>query len=987
MLNFPKLEEDILRYWQENEIFKKTLAKDSPKGSFTFYEGPPTANGKPGLHHVLARAFKDLIPRFKTMQGFLVERKAGWDTHGLPVEIQVEKELKISGKPEIEKYGIKEFNQKCKQSVWQYQEEWEKLTQRIGFWLDLEHPYVTYHKDYIESLWYIFKKIYERDLLYQGHKVVPHCPRCGTALSSHEVAQGYKEVTEPSVYVKFKVRQGNEFVKAGDYILSWTTTPWTLPGNVALAVGPKIDYVVIRKATKSGLARVNPKEKIDPTHYNIKIGIENFILAKQIFEQWPDRGDCEVLKEFKGEDLVGLEYEPLFAGAIPKDAENYSNAFKVYPADFVTTEDGTGIVHTAVMYGEDDYNLGTAVGLPKYHTVDEAGKFIIDFPGLTGKFVKNKEAEEAVINHLKQSGLFFASVDYTHDYPFCWRCSTPLLYYAKNSWFIKMSALSQDLIKENQTINWIPEYIKNGRFGEWLTGVKDWAISRERYWGTPLPIWVCQQCGQIDVIGSYDELGDKVEDDFDKLELLRYEFDPHRPYIDEYQWPCKCGGIIKRVPEVADCWFDSGSMPFAQHHYPFENKEKVDSFAYYPADFICEAIDQTRGWFYTLLAVGILLDKGAPYKNVICLGHINDASGQKMSKSKGNIVDPWEVINKWGADALRFHLYTVNQPGESKNFDLKNVAEVVKKNFLILFNVLTFYKIYAVAGKLPETLPESKNILDQWIAAKLNQLVVGVTGNLEQYNIFSAGRSISEFINELSTWYLRRSRDRFKSDDERDKQLAIDTLGFVLLTVAKVMAPFTPFVAEQLYKEVGGTKESVHLESWPDAKGEKAKSKILEQMDVVRKIVELALAKRDEAAIKVRQVLSRLTVTGAELLAEFSELIKDEVNIKAVVYQKGQSLSVELDTSLTQDLKEEGLYRELVRTVNQMRKEAGLTINDKVEIYYHSDSAMVNKVINQFKEELIRNTLSKGIIEGRQDGGLISKETEVNGEKIIIALK
>ncbi|MDP2587119.1 MAG: isoleucine--tRNA ligase [Candidatus Komeilibacteria bacterium] len=977
MLNFPKLEEEILDFWKQQDIFKKTLKKESPRGPFTFYEGPPTANGKPGIHHVLARAFKDLIPRFKTMQGFLVERKAGWDTHGLPVELQVEKALKISGKPEIEKYGVEEFNKQCKQSVWQYQEEWEKLTQRIGFWLDLENPYVTYHKDYIESLWYIFKKIYERGLLYQGHKVVPHCPRCGTALSSHEVAQGYKEVTEPSVYVKFKVKTGNSFVKKGDYILSWTTTPWTLPGNVALAVGEKIDYVKVYVPGEGAEA----SEKLSASSVKMQILSDNYyILAKSLAQQV--LGDYKIVSEFKGRDLIGLEYEPLFPGAIPVETENYQNAFKVYPADFVTTSDGTGVVHTAVMYGEDDYNLGTAVSLPKHHTVDEAGKFIIDFPGLTGKFVKNKEAEETVINHLKQNGLFFSSVDYTHDYPFCWRCSTPLLYYAKNSWFIKMSALSQDLIKENQAINWIPEHIKNGRFGEWLAGVKDWAISRERYWGTPLPIWVCADCQTIKVIGSYQELAEATG----LSKPTEKDFDPHKPYIDEYKLKCSCGGQMSRVKEVADCWFDSGSMPLAQFHYPFENKEKVDSHSYYPADYICEAIDQTRGWFYTLLAVGVLMAKGAPYKNVICLGHINDAQGQKMSKSKGNIVDPWEVINQWGADALRFHLYTVNQPGESKNFDIKNVAEVVKKNFLILFNVLTFYKTYATTGQLPEKSSQSKNVLDQWIIAKLNQLLVSVTENLEQYNIFSAGRSISEFINELSTWYLRRSRDRFKSDDEQDKQAAIDTLGFVLLTVAKVMAPFTPFVAEELYQQLGGQKESVHLEDWP-ASSTKFDEKILSNMEIVRKIVELALAKRDEAGIKVRQILAELKVKGAKLTDEFSDLIKDEVNIKEVVYKKGESVLVELDTTLTDELKAEGLFRELVRTVNQLRKEAGLTINDKVEIYYQSQSAMVNKVINLFKNELLKNTLSKSVLEGGLDNSLISKEVEINGEKVTISLK
>ena len=964
MFNFPEIEERILKFWNEKDIFNKTLAKKAPKGDFVFYEGPPTANGKPGLHHVLARAFKDLIPRFKTMQGYLVERKAGWDTHGLPVELEVEKKLKISGKPEIEKYGIAEFNEQCQLSVWQYKEEWEKLTERIGFWLDLEHPYVTYHKEYVESLWWIFKEVHRRGYLYQGHKVVPQCPRCGTALSSHEVAQGYKEVTEPSIYVKFKIKTGNQYIKVGDYILSWTTTPWTLPGNVALAVGKDIDYILTEDKENG----------------------ERYILSEdsysKILKYYPEeeKHNYNPIK-IKGKDLLGVEYEPLFPGAIPSDVENYQNVFKVYPADFVTIGDGTGIVHTAVMYGEDDYQLGGQVGLPKFHTVDENGNFNSSVKKWAGQFVKNKEVEAGIVDDLKDRGLFFKQVDYTHDYPFCWRCDTPLLYYAKDSWFFAVSKLQKDLIKENQKINWVPEHIKAGRFGEWLATVKDWAISRERYWGTPLPIWQCEKCEEIKVIGSFAELHQETGCPL----IIQDDFNPHRPYIDEYKLKCKCGADMWRVPEVADCWFDSGSMPLAQYHYPFENKKKVDAKNYYPADFIAEAIDQTRGWFYTLLAVGVLLGKGAPYKNVICLGHLNDVHGKKMSKSKGNMVDPWEVINKWGADALRFHLYTVNAPGEAKNFDIKNVATVVKKNFMILFNVLSFYQTYQQASGKEEKV-KSNNVLDGWILARLSQLIKTVTGNLEEYNVFTAGRALTEFIDDLSTWYLRRSRDRFKGEDEADKHQAILTLGHCLLTLAKLLAPFTPLVAEELYQKLGGHKESVHLEDWPTAG--KVDDKILRQMVEVRKIVEGALAARDEAGIKVRQPLSKLEIPEYKLSDELLQLVKDEVNIKEVeVNKKLAAGQVRLDSSLTDELKEEGLFRELVRTVNQLRKEAGLTINEQVVIDYQTDSEAVERAVGKFRAELLKNTISRELARQKSGDYLIEKEAEVNGEKVWLGLK
>lgn len=933
---FPKLEEKILKFWKEKNIFKKTLEKDSPKGDFIFYEGPPTANGRPGIHHVLARAFKDAIPRFKTMQGYHVPRKAGWDTHGLPVELQVEKEIGISGKPDIEKFGVEEFNKKCKESVWIYKEEWEKLTERIAFWLDLENPYITYSNDYIETLWWIIKDIYKKGLLYSGYKVVPHCPRCGTSLSSHEVAQGYKEVEEESVFVKFKIKgEGNT------YILSWTTTPWTLPGNVALAVGKDINYS------------------------KIKVKDEYYILATELIDEVIE-DDYEIVDKMRGENLVGIEYEPLFPGAIdPGDKK----AWYIATADFVTVDEGTGIVHIAVMYGVDDYDLGDQIDLPKVHTVDEEGKFMPSVTKWAGKFVKKPEVTKGIIKDLQDRNLLFKEMPYKHDYPFCWRCDTPLLYYAKNSWFIKMSALREDLIAENQKINWVPEHIKNGRFGEWLDGVKDWAISRERYWGTPIPIWRCEKCKELKVIGSYEELskeaGIKIDD----------KFDPHKPFIDEIRLKCNsCGGEMRRTRAVMDCWFDAGSMPFAQDHYPFENKEKIDSGKGYPAEFISEAIDQTRGWFYTLLAIGVALGKGVSYKNVICLGHINDKEGKKMSKSKGNVIDPWKVINQYGADALRFHLYTINQPGEAKNFDIKDVGDVLRKNFIILWNVLSFYQMYAGENisRQIDKIGKSTNILDQWAISLLNKLIKDVTDDLENYHETEAARRISEFINDLSTWYVRRSRDRFKFEDQ-DKEAAVDTLYYSLLTLSKLLAPFTPIIAEAIYQELEGGKESVHIEDWPEIGEEN--NEVLDNMIKVRKLVESVLAARDEAGIKVRQPLGELYI-AEKLGNEYLEILKDEVNIKEIIVVATDQLpkgdkwlekeQLSLNIEITNELKKEGFIRELSRHISMLRKSGKLTIEDKVDLFYETADKLTIEAIEEYKEKLKKDTLCNNITAGKE---------------------
>ncbi|MFH1111855.1 MAG: isoleucine--tRNA ligase [Patescibacteria group bacterium] len=975
MIKFPELEEMILDFWKKNNIFQKSLQKEAPQGRFVFFEGPPTANGKPGLHHVLARAFKDLIPRYKTMQGYQVERKAGWDTQGLPVELQVEKELKFKGKPDIEKYGVKEFNEHCREDVWKYKADWEKLTERIGFWLDLEHPYVTYENYYIESLWCIFKQVWEAGLLYKDYKVLPHCPRCGTALSSHEVALGYKRVTEPSVYIKFKVKTGQ---KIGDsttddktYILSWTTTPWTLPGNVALAVGANVTYIKVKLqdeyviAAKERLADILVRKNVRPD-----IKRDN------------GRGSHPVEEEIKGENLVGLAYEPLFD---IKPLQN-NKSHRVYAADFVTTTDGTGVVHTAVMYGEDDFNLGTEVGLPKYHTVDENGNFTKEVEKWAGKFVKNKEVEEEIVEDLKNRGLLFKQEMYTHDYPFCWRCSTPLLYYAKPSWFIKMSELREEMKQANEKINWYPEHIKHGRFGEWLEGAKDWAISRERYWGTPLPLWVCDKCGEIKCVGSFGELAKLSQDKNLESRIKNQEFDPHRPLVDEITWSCKCGGTIKRVPEVADCWFDSGSMPFAQWGYPHLSGSQEQLTNSYPADFISEAIDQTRGWFYTLLAVATLLKKSGaikeipPYKNVICLGHINDKYGQKMSKSKGNIVDPWEVINKFGADALRFHLYTGNQPGEPKKFDLQAVEEVVKRTFLILMNILTFYELYnnkEAAGQEPKV----KQLMDRWVLAILQKTINEVTGHLDKYEITEAGRDIAAFITDLSTWYVRRSRDRFKSDDNNE---AIQTLGYVLHILARLMAPFTPFIAEELYQRVKGNKESVHLEDWPASQDlSKEQILLLFQMSKLRQVVELALGRRAESKIKVRQPLRSLKVAGMELSDDFKKILAEEVNVLEVATTKEDSLSCELDTKLDDELKNMGLVREFIHQVNALRKQQGLTINDWVVLKINVDKS-IKEVLERYQDLVLKGTLSKSL--NFTEGVVYNYKLDISGVLINIDL-
>jgi len=947
-VSFPAEEEKILSFWRKKKIFRKSLAKNESKKRFVFFEGPPTANAAPGLHHVLARAFKDLFPRYKTMQGFWVERKAGWDTHGLPVEIALEKELGINNKEGIEKFGVAKFNALAKKRVWKFKRDWEKLTERMGFWLDLQHPYITYEPSYIETLWWIIKQAWNDDLLYRGYKVVPHCPRCGTALSSHEVAQGYREIEEDSVFVKFKVKN-----KPRTYILAWTTTPWTLPGNVALAVDAKISYV---EASKNG---------------------ERFILAQKLAKSI--LGPCRIVKRFKGRDLVGLEYEPLFPGAIPPSAKNYENAFKIYPADFVTTDEGTGVVHTAVMYGEDDHRLGKNVGLPEVHTVNEAGHFLPAVKKWAGKFVKDKEVEKGIVTDLKKRGLLFKTMPYRHDYPFCWRCGTPLLYYAKNSWFLRMSSLRPRLIKNNQQINWLPNYLKEGRFGEWLSEVKDWAFSRERYWGTPLPIWESKSGKRI-CVGSFAELRKLAKNK--RLVSKFGGFDPHRPFVDKIIL-MKDGEEYRRVPEVVDVWFDSGSMPFAQWHYPFQNKVSIDRGLSFPADFIAEAIDQTRGWFYTLLAVSTVLGKGTPYKNVISLGLVMDAKGQKMSKSKGNAVDPWQIINEFGIDALRWYFYTINRPGMTKNFDVRGVREVVQRFLLTLWNVYTFFVTYA---RLDDFRPRKnfrpKDVLDCWILAKLNLLIAQTTASLEKYEVKAAGDALEIFVDELSNWYVRRSRRRFwKSKNDADKLSAYQTLYVVLITLSKLLAPFMPFVSENIYLNLRqkGEPLSVHLTDWPRA--EKADAKVVDLMQKTRELVEIGLNQREKAGLKIRQPLSEFKIALRSLPQEYRALIADELNVKKVTSGK----TTKLITKLTPLLKQEGLARELVRFIQIMRKRAGFKVEDRVALGVEGKGW--GKVLEKFGPYIAREVLAVSFKDSRIEAPGAVEKIKLNGYDVKISLK
>jgi isoleucyl-tRNA synthetase len=937
--SFPELEKDILKFWEENKIFEKSLEKTKNGDKFIFYEGPPTANGKPGIHHVLARSFKDIICRYKTMRGFYVGRRAGWDTHGLPVEIQVEKELGISGKNEIEKYGIEKFNQKCKESVWRYKKDWEDLTKRMGFWIDLKNPYVTYENSYIESVWGLLKQIWDKGLIYKGFKSVPWCPRCETALSSHEVAQGYKNIEDQSVYVKFEIRNPKSEIKKR-YFLIWTTTPWTLPGNIALAVGEEIDYV------------------------EVETGEERYLLAKDLIGKILGK-DTKIIKEFKGKELVGQKYEPIFDNSkyIQKKGKN---DFQIWGADFVTTNEGTGVVHIAPAFGEEDLNLQKKKGFSLPLTVDANGSMLYDIG--KDKFVKDADAD--IKKDLKNRGLLFKEDVIRHEYPFCWRCDSPLIYYARDSWFIEMSKLQERLIENNEKITWIPEYIKKGRFGEWLEEVKDWALSRERYWGTPLPIWECE-CGEKIMVGSVEELK--------KLAIKEYSLtDLHKPDIDEVEIKCpKCGKQGKRVKDVIDCWFDAGGMPFASGEYPKN----------YPADYIAEAIDQTRGWFYTLLAISTLLDKGTSYKNVICLGLVLDEQGKKMSKSRGNIIDPHEMMEKFGADAIRWLFYTINGPGDSKRVGEKTINEALRNFIMILWNVHSFFTTYVnIDGwKYEGGHWKPSQILDKWVVSSFYKLVQVVEEKLDNYDMTSAARKIEQFNTDLSTWYLRRSRKR------RDKDFYA-TMFKILIHFSKVIAPFIPFVAEEIYQNLRseGYPESIHLCDWPEIQVDQIDQKLIEQMDIVKKIVEIGHSIRASKGIKLRQPLSAAG-SNQKIDEDFADIIKEELNVKEYREDlKGEEkesgdIKVILDTNITDNLRKEGISRDIIREVQQARKEADLIPSDKINLYYQA-SKDIKQTIEKFSSKIKKETGSIQLSEKKGETDF-SKEVKIGGKNIWIGIK
>ncbi len=923
--SFKDSEENVLAEWEKRDIEHKVLAKESPKGNFVFFEGPPTANAAPALHHVLTRVYKDVVLRFRAMQGYHVDRKAGWDTHGLPVELQVEKKLQISGKPMIEniiagnpRESIIAFNKECKDMVWSNVSDWEKLTKRIGYWLDTKDPYITYDNNYIESVWWVMKQLWDKNLVYKGHKVVPFCTRCGTALSSHEVAQGYKTTTDTSVYVKFKVAGS-----PNEYLLSWTTTPWTLPGNVALAVGSDITYSYVQ------------------------VGDEVWILSSKqlaIIE-----GEYSVIKEVKGSDLIGLQYEPLFNVADLQTEKSY----KVYGAEFVTDTDGVGIVHTAVMYGEDDYYLGLEIGLPQHHTVSEEGVFVGVHADLDGKKVKDPATEKTILEYLEKKNLLIAKLPYKHEYPFCWRCSTPLLYYARSSWFIKMENMRSAMLERNANVRWEPEYIRDGRFGEWLANARDWAISRERYWGTPLPIWECA-CGEMECVGSRAQVG------------MDSSVDLHRPFVDDVTIPCRsCGKDMHRVKEVLDVWFDSGAMPIAQWGFPAQENSEAQLNTHYPADYICEAIDQTRGWFYTLLAIATLLERPAPYKNVICLGHLLDSKGEKMSKSKGNVIVPWEIINEHGVDPLRWYLFSSSSAGEPKRFDLQGLEQAKRRTLMILWNVADYYSLFA---SLDDGKPSDEtHVLDQYIVGRTKETVARVTEAMEHYDVTRATRILHDLVDDTSTWYVRRSRDRFKDGDVQ----AVRTLREVLHTIARMFAPFTPFFAESLYARVPHVAESVHLDHWPsDLMVTEQEKTAMSEMKRARAVIELGLALRAGAKIKIRQPLQVLSV-DQEFGAAYQEIIADELNVKQVVTAASfdgewvtttqDGYTVSLNTTIDENLQNEGIVRELTRTINGMRKNQQMTLQDRIVVMVQTDD-MLWDVVERATEELCKNTLATHVV-------------------------
>ena len=1038
---FVGMEQDVQKLWKEKDIIHKNFDINKGKRYFTFYDGPPTANGKPHVGHVLTRVMKDIIPRYKVMKGYDVIRKAGWDTHGLPVELEVEKKLGISGKQQIEEYGVEKFIGECKDSVFKYVSMWEEMTNSIGYWVDMENPYVTYHDDYIESEWWALKQMWDKGLLYQGHKVMPYCPRCGTALSSHEVAQGYKDVQDLSATCKFKV-EGEENI----YFLAWTTTPWTLPSNLALCVNKAYDYAYIKveRPIIDGKMQEEGNEEI-------------YILAKDLIDTVLKDIPYELIKTVKGADLLGMKYEQLLPFAKPE-----GKAFVVIHGDYVTLTDGTGIVHIAPAYGEDDSFVSKQNGIAFVNLVDKEGKFVEEVEPWAGRFVKTCDKDVCI--WLAKQNKLFASSRFTHSYPHCWRCDTPLLYYPKESWFVKMTAVRDKLLENNNKINWMPDTIRTGRFGKFLEGVIDWGISRDRYWGTPLPVWRCE-CGHMECIGSREELKEKAINAPENVEL-------HKPYLDPIHLKCpKCGKEMIREKEVIDCWFDSGSMPFAQLHYPFEKKELFDKN--FPAQFISEAVDQTRGWFYTLLAISTCIFDTNPFENCIVLGHVLDSKGLKMSKHLGNVVDPMEVLNSVGADATRWHFYTTSAPWLPTRFSSKDVEETQRKFLSTLWNVYSFYVLYADIDNFnPLNYKEYKsdNIMDKWIISKLNTLIKDIEEKLDKYDITSAALEIEEFTDELSNWYVRRNRERYWGTElTEDKINAYNTLYYVLVNLSKVAAPFVPFITEEIYQNLvvgldNTAPESIHLCTWPEV-DETAIDKDLEkEMGLAYTIVKLGRSARNSVNIKNRQPLSEMLISAKELPEYYGDIVKDELNIKKVelgadmakyvefeikpnlpvlgktygklipqirqelakcnqmeLAQKVQNgedysinvageeivfnsenllvtmqgkdgfafsgegeLGVVLDTTITEELKEEGYLREILSKVQNMRKESGFEVLDRINLYV-ADNENLEAVVRKFEEQIKKDTLAENVIYNEARNNYT--ETSINGEKLNIAVE
>ncbi|WP_417192538.1 isoleucine--tRNA ligase [Blautia sp.] len=1040
-LNFVDREKQVEKFWKENHIFEKSMEDRKDDPTYMFYDGPPTANGKPHIGHVLTRVIKDMIPRYRTMKGYMVPRKAGWDTHGLPVELEVEKKLGLDGKEQIEEYGMEPFIQQCKESVWKYKGMWEDFSSTVGFWADMENPYVTYHDDYIESEWWALKEIWNKKLLYKGFKIVPYCPRCGTPLSAQEVSQGYKTVKERSAIVRFKV------VGEDAYFLAWTTTPWTLPSNVALCVNPTETYCKVKAA--------------DGYTYYMAEALLDKVLGKLGSEETPA---YEVLEKYVGKDLEYKEYEPLFACAGEAAAKQKKKAHFVTADNYVTMSDGTGIVHIAPAFGEDDSRVGRDYDLPFVQFVDGKGDMTAETP-YAGVFVK--KADPLVLQDLDKEGKLFDAPKFEHDYPHCWRCDTPLIYYARESWFIKMTAVKDDLIRNNNTINWIPESIGKGRFGDWLENVQDWGISRNRYWGTPLNIWQCE-CGHMHSIGSRQELFEMSGDEKAKTVEL------HRPYIDEITLKCpECGGEMHRVPEVIDCWFDSGAMPFAQHHYPFENKELFEQ--QFPANFISEAVDQTRGWFYSLLAESTLLFNKAPYKNVIVLGHVQDENGQKMSKSKGNAVDPFDALNKYGADAIRWYFYINSAPWLPNRFHGKAVVEGQRKFMSTLWNTYAFFVLYADIDNFDPTKYELNYdqlpVMDKWLLSRLNTTVQAVDNDLANYKIPEAARALQEFVDEMSNWYVRRSRERFWAKGmEQDKINAYMTLYHALVTIAKTAAPMIPFMTEDIYQNLvrsvdKDAPESIHLCDFPTVNEAWIDKDLEADMKELLEIVVLGRACRNTANIKNRQPIGTMYVKAEKKMSEFyTDIIADELNVKEVkfaddvesfisysfkpqlrtvgpkygkllggirqaltdingtaamnelrsngvlkldingndvelteedllietaqtegyVSESDGETSVVLDTNLTPELIEEGFVREIISKIQTMRKEAGFEVMDKIVVYAHGNDK-IQDVMKTHEDEIKSEVLADEMVLGETDGYV--KEWNINKEAVTMGVK